>query len=191
MSNEMIPQYSTVLFTDVWDDVDDFKADLAASPFNGVLSTSSPDNASIVFYLLYGRYGNTPIANNDVNQWKFKIFSVIFQYGPTWQKRLDIQEKLRALQENDLLVGQKAIYNNALNPSTTPTTGSLDELTYINSQNTTNLKKSKMDAYMQLWELLKTDITEEFLNKFAKCFKQFVAPENPIIYISDEDDEEE
>jgi len=189
--NNMIPQYSTVLFTDVWDDVDEFKADLAASPFNGALTTSSPDNVSIVFYLLYGRYGNTPIANNDVNQWKFKIFSVIFQYGPTWQKRLYIQDKLRSLSDADLLVGQKAIYNNALNPSTTPSTGSLDELTYINQQNTTNLKKSKMDAYMQLWELLKTDVTEEFLNKFAKCFKQFVAPENPIIYVSDNEEDEE
>lgn len=190
MNNEMIPQYSTVLFTDVWDDVDEFKADLAASPFAGSLSTSTPDNVSIVFYLLYGRYGNNPIANNDVNQWKFKIFSVIFQYGPTWQKRLDIQGKLRSLTESDILLGPKAVYNNALNPGTTPSTGSLDELTYINSQNTTNYKKSKMDAYMQLWDLLKTDVTEEFLNKFGKCFKQFVAPERPLIYVSEEDEEE-
>ena len=150
MSNEMLPQYSTELFVDIWDDVADFKSDLADSPFAGCISTSNPDNVSVVFYLLYARYGNNPIANQDINQWKFKIFSVIFQYGPTWEKRLDVQNKLRSISDDDLLKGSKAIYNHAYNPSEAPSTGTLDELNFINDQNTTNYKKSKMDAYAQL-----------------------------------------
>lgn len=189
--NRMLPQYSTITFTEVWDDVDEFKTDLAASPFAGSISTTNPDNVSLVFYLLYARYGNNPIANRDVNQFKYKIFSVIFQYGPTWEKRLDVQKKLRAISDDDLLKGSKAIYNNALNPSTAPSTASLEELTYINAQNTTNYKKSKMDAYAQLMELLMVDVTEEFLVKFKKCFKVFVAPERPLLYVSDDDSEGE
>lgn len=185
--NRMIPEYSTVTFTDVWDNIDDFKFDLSNSPFNNCLTTNS---VNILFYLLYARYGNNPIANRDINQWKFKVFSVMFQYGPTWEKRLDIQSKLRAISDDDLLLGAKAIYNTALNPSTTPSTGSLDELTYINSQNTTNYKKSKMEAYSQLLELLEVDVTEEFLVKFKKCFKVFVAPEKPLLYVTDTEDEE-
>lgn len=100
--------------------------------------------------MLYARYGNSSIANEDVNQFKYKVFSIIFQYGPTWEKRLDIQSKLRNLSDADILAGQKAVYNNALNPGTAPGTSSPEELTYINAQNTTSLKKSKMDAYMQL-----------------------------------------
>ena len=188
--NRMLPEYSTVTFTEVWDDVDEFKTDLAASPFAGSISTTSPDNVSLVFYLLYARYGNNPIANRDVNQFKYKIFSVIFQYGPTWEKRLDVQAKLRAISDDELLRGSKAIYNAALNPSTAPTTAALEELSYINSQNTTNYKKSKMDAYAQLMELLMVDVTEEFLVKFKKCFKVFVAPEMPLIYVSDTEDSE-
>ena len=48
-----------------------------------------------------------------------------------------------------------------------------------------------MDAYAQLWELLSTDVTAEFLSKFQKCFKQFVRPEKTWIYVTDleEDDE--
>jgi len=187
----MTPQYSTVLFTEVWDDVDEFKTDLAASPFAGSISAADPDNVSLVFYLLYARYGNNPIANRDVNQFKYKIFSVIFQFGPTWEKRLDIQSKLRAISDEDLLKGSKAIYNAALNPSTTPSTSTLEELTYINSQNTTNYKKSKMDAYAQLWELLSTDVTGAFIEKFKICFKQFVAPERPLIYVTEETEQEE
>ena len=191
MNNEMIPQYSTITFTDVWDDATEFKSDLADSPFAGCISTSNPDNVSLVFYLLYARYGNNPIANLDVTQWKFKIFGTIFQYGPTWEKRLDVQKKIRNLTDAELLAGSKAIYNSALNPSTTPSTGSLDELTYINSQNTTNYKKSKMEAYAQQWDILQTDVTEEFLVKFKKCFKIFVSAEQPLLYVSDIDEEEE
>jgi len=191
----MIPQYSTETFTDIWDNVDDFKSDLADSPFDGCIKDGSnsgdPDNVSLVFYLLYARYGNNPIANLDITQWKFKIFSTMFQYGPSWEKRLDIQNKLRGLSEADLLAGSKAIYNNALNPSTTPTTSSLTELTYINSQNTTNYKKSKMEAYAQLWDLISTDVTEDFLLKFRKCFKLFVSDERPILFVQDNEDSEE
>ena len=191
MSNEMLPQYSTELFVDIWDDVADFKSDLAASPFAGCISTSNPDNVSVVFYLLYARYGNNPIANQDINQWKFKIFSVIFQYGPTWQKRLELQAKIRSLTDDELLTGSKAIHNHAFNPSTTPSTSSLTELTYINDQQTSSFKKNKLDAYTQQWDMLETDVTEDFLNKFKKCFKNFVSPEKPLLYVTDLDEEEE
>ncbi len=191
LTNSMIPQYSTVLFTDIWDNVDDFKEDLADSPFAGCISTSNPDNVSIVFYLLYARYGNNPIANLDEMQWKFKIFSVIFQYGPTWEKRLELQGKIRALTDSDLLTGSKAIHNHAFNPSTAPSTGDLNELPYINDQQTSSFKKNKLDAYTQQWDMLETDVTEDFLNKFKKCFKIFVSPERPLVYVSDTPEGEE
>ena len=185
--NSMLPQYSTVLFNDIWDNVDDFLDDYANV---GIPTSITTLNATTLFYLLYARYGNNPIANNDITQWKYKIFSVIFQYGPSWEKRLAIQTTLRGLTEDDLLKGAKAIYNTALNDSTAPSTATLEELNYINSQNTTNYKKSKMDAYTQLWNLIETDVTEEFLNQFKKCFKLFVSNEKPIIYVSEEDEGE-
>lgn len=156
----MLPQYSTMLFTDVWDSAEDFKTDFQAGPFAGCIhygeAKPSPetgnydDDVTLLYYLLYARYGNNPIANRDVNQFKYKAFSIIFQYGPTWEKRLDIQKKLRELTAEELATGSKAIYNTALNPSTAPSTQATDELNYINQQNTTNYKKSKMDAYAQL-----------------------------------------
>lgn len=151
----------------------------------------SNGNATTLFYLLYAKYGNNPIANRDVNQFKYKVFSIIFQYGPTWSKRVEIQEKLRALSEDDLIKGSKAIYNSAQNPSTKPSTSSLEELEYINAQNTTNYKKSKMDAYTQLWDLLATDVTSEFLNKFKNLFKMFVLNERPLVYVTETEEETE
>lgn len=188
MSNiSMLPEYSTVKFTDIWDSAADFLTDYNGI---GISTTISSANATTLYYLLYARYGNSPIANRDETQFKYKIFSIIFQYGPTWEKRLSIQQTLRGLTDDQIRLGSKAIYNAALNPSTSPTTASLEELQYINSQNTANYKKGIVEAYSQLWELLKTDVTGDFLNKFKICFKQFVRPENPLLYVTDDDSEE-
>lgn len=192
-SVEMIPQYTTVLFTEVWDSAEDFKSDLEDSAFAGCMQdgsiTGQPDNVSLLYYLLYAKYGNNPIANNDITQFKYKVYSVMFQYGPTWEKKLDIQAKLRALSEADILAGSKAIYNQALNPGTAPSTGSLDELTYINSQNTTNLKRSKLEGYELLVSLLDDNLTAKFIEKFNICFKKFVYPERPLLFVTDEEGE--
>lgn len=101
MSNvEMFPQYDTKLMTDVWSQASDFLTDYQNA---GIPTTISNQNATTLYYLLYAKYGNTPIANYDENQWKYKMFSIIFQYGPTWEKRLDIQTTLRGLQIADLV----------------------------------------------------------------------------------------
>lgn len=186
---EMTPQYSTVLFTDIWEEAADFKTDFLASPFVGALKSSSPDNVTLLYYLLYGKYGNNPIANNDIEQFKMKLFGIIFAYGPAWEKRLDIQSKVRALSETDILTGSRAIKNIALNPQTTPSSSSLDELTFINQQDSMNWKRSKMEAYGQLWDLISTDVTTQFINQFKVCFKIFVRPEKPLLYITDEEED--
>ena len=63
---------------------------------------------------------------------------------------MDLQNKIRNLSEDEIRTGTKAIYNQALNPGTEPSTGSLEELTSISAQNTTGYKKSKLDAYMSV-----------------------------------------
>ena len=97
---KMIPQYDTKLMTEVWSQASEFLTDYQNI---GIPTTISNQNATTLYYLLYARYGNTPIANYDENQWKYKMFSIIFQYGPTWEKRLDIQNTLRGLQISDLV----------------------------------------------------------------------------------------
>ena len=74
------PRFDTKLFTEIWDDPEDFIYDYQT---NGIPMTITTANATTLFYLLYARYGNNPIANYDEEQWKYKMFSIIFQYGPT------------------------------------------------------------------------------------------------------------
>ena len=61
----MIPQYDTKLMTEVWSQASEFLNDYQNI---GIPTTISNQNATTLYYLLYARYGNTPIANYDENQ---------------------------------------------------------------------------------------------------------------------------
>ena len=115
-----------------------------------------------------------------------KLFAIIFQYAPTWEKKLDIQNKVRNLTEDEIRTGTKAIYNQAMNPGTEPSTDSLEELTSINTQNTTGYKKSKLDAYMSVWSMLATDVTEELIVRFKPLFSKWVLG-SPLLYADEEE----
>ena len=180
--------YQTLTFAEVWKDYASFKSDYDAL-IVGFPQISTPLKANSIqtlYYCLYARFGNNPIANSDVDQFKMKVFSTAFAYGPTWERKQEIQASLRALTEADLLVGAKQIYNHAFNPSAEPSTGALDELSYINDQNTANHKKSKMEAYSILWTILHAETTKEFIDKFAKCFAVFVDKMRVPFYIEDD-----
>lgn len=176
--------YRQKKFTDVYDSVEKFLTD-----YNGVglPTTISQGSAQTLYYLLYGRYGNDVIASSDINRFKYRLFGIIFQYGPTWEKRLEIQEKLRGLTEDEILTGSRQIYNNAQNPSTEPSTDTTDELQYINEQNVTKNRRGKLDAYAMLMELLRSDVTNELLTKFKTLFLTVIEPEEPLYYVSEED----
>lgn len=184
------PNYNKMTFVQVWPNLDKFLLDFGRLSEEMFLLPNAPitrQGKCTLYWLLVGKYGNTPIVNNDVTQWKIKIFSIIFAYAPAWEKKISIQKTLMELPESDLLAGAKQIYNHALNPSTAPSTDSLEELTYINDQNTALHKKSKMEAYSILWELIHTNHTEEFLTRFKDCFSKFVGIVPVPFYIDDVD----
>ena len=87
--------------------------------------------------------------------------------------------------EDEILAGTKAIYNHAFNPQTAPTTNTVDELEYINEQNTTTYKKSKLDGYALLWAILNDGVTERFLREFRYHFLVVVEPQLPLWYVTD------
>ena len=174
--------YRTRRFAEIFPDANKFVGEVNASE----LAILPDKDLRVLYYLLYARQGNSPIANADENQFKYKLYSLIFTNGPTWSKRLEIQEKLRGLSEEEILIGGKAIYNHANNPSTAPSTATLEELTAIDSQNTTNYRKSKLEGYSILLSLLDSDVTTDFLRKFDKLFIQVVQPDEPLYYEMEE-----
>ena len=183
-SGSLYGSYRQKRFTDVYERVEDFLADYKDC---GIPTTISDSSAQTLFYLLYGSYGNDVVASSDINRFKYKLFSIIFQYAPNWEKQLEIQNKLRGLTEDDIRLGSRQIYNTAQNPSTEPSTDTTDELQYINNQNVTKNQRGVLEGYATLLSLLRTDVTQEFLNRFRKLFLTIVQPEEPLLYITEVD----
>ena len=145
---------------------------------------SSTETLTAIYYLLDARYGSCSIASPTEESFVPKLNAVIWQYAPTWEKKLDIQEKLRNLSDDDFTVGSLAIYNHAENPADkpTPSTGDGEFLDYIDNQNTSRMKKGKLNAYGELWSLLTNDVTETFIRKFQKLFILVIEPEYDTIF---------
>ena len=194
----MFGNYLTRIFTDIFPDESTFIQEYTDAGFPYPLSEQ---NLRTIYYLLYARYGNSHIASMDETQFKYKLFSTIFMYGPTWVKRLDVQEILRNMSEEELMTGTRALLNRSDNPSQpifstdnlnntiTEGTDSDTELPTINSQNVSKFRKGKLDAYMNLLALLETDVTEEFLLEFRKLFIKVIQPYAPLWFIEDSNNE--
>ena len=149
----------------------------------GIPSIISEQSATTLFYLLYANYGNNQINSTDLTRWKYKLFSLIYQYGPVWEKKLDIQTKLRNLTDDQLITGSKDIFNHAMNPATTVRNN--EEIDFINEQNMTLRKKYILDGYANLEALLEDNITSEFINRFKSLFRPIVQPDNSVRFTAD------
>lgn len=188
--NNLYGNYRTRSFNDIYGKIDDFTTDFEMYKSLGLdPHLIKQESINTIFYLLCAKYGNSHIANSDENQFKLKLFGTIFQFSPYWEKKLDIQATLRGLTEAQLLEGSKQINNHSFNPSTPPSTNTIDELETINEQTATKFRKSRLDAYGMLSDLLERDATEEFINKFKKLFLVIVEPEYPLWYITNNEEE--
>lgn len=177
--------FRQVSFSEVYPDANEFYYDYQNIGIKPVITNE--DTIKTLYYLLYASYGNSTIANSDTTQFKYKLYSIIFSYGPTWEKRLEIQENLRQLLNNpdELFAGTTQINNQAFHDGTAPSTLTTEELKAINSQFVTKYKKDKLTGYSTLMELLETDVTTEFINRFAKLFIKIVQPELPLWYVTE------
>lgn len=179
----LFSNYITPTFADVFPDFQTFHNDYSTL---GIPPTLKEEDALHTLYcLLYSKYGNSTIVLTDINQFKFQLFSLIFQHGANWEKKLDLQNKIRNLSDEELLKSSQQVVNHALNPQTAPTTDSLEALPYVNQQTTSGYRKNKVDAYAYLYTLLQDDVTEDFLNKFKSLFIAIVFPQMPLWYITE------
>ena len=184
----MYGSYRNYKFTDIWDNASDFLDDYNDSGMRGTPEYITDDNVRLLYNLLYANYGNSTIASCDPTQFQYKLYSIIFQYGPAWQARLKVQLKLKDLDLDspELTSGSEQIYNHAYHPGNgiTSQDGLLDN---VNEQTHAMKKRGQLEGYDYLLSLLDTDVTGEFINKFKKLFITVVAPEMPLWYVTEGD----
>lgn len=154
-------------------------------------NTSAATNLTLIYQLLLSRYSNSTISSSDETRFTLQCMATIFQYAPTWLKRLEIQQNLQGLDlsSDDILKGSSRILNVSLNPSEDPATDIMDPLSTVNQQNVNLEKRDKFKALAILEELLRTDITSEFISRFASLFRRVTAPQRPLFYTTMEENE--
>ena len=194
MANSYFQSFDNITFSDLWSTSDDFIQAYKDSelPQTYTLSDNTTgtyvDDATLklIWLLMIGRFADSTIKPyNTYGAFQIRFMSRVWQYAPAWKKKLDIQNKLRSLsldEGSEIYEGSKAIYNSALNPGTQPTTDQSGELNFINSQNTTKYKKSKLEGLALLTDLMKNDVTERFLRRFDDFFKTIIYSGRTLLY---------
>ena len=183
-----VNSFITSKFCDIFPNYETFKNVYDEMP--NKMKLLSESYLELNYYLLYGRYGNSTISNTDTQQFYFRLFSIIYQYGPLWEKKSEIQKYVRNLTTDsagnftteNIKSGTKIIMNSALNPGNEPSTNSLTELEYINNQNTTNYKKDDLKAVTDYWLTLSEDVTEIYLGRFKNLFLQIVETQSNVTF---------
>lgn len=187
--NNLYGSYRQNKFSDIF-----YSADYFLSEFNNsgiknldnIINSSyllTDDKIKAVYYLLFANYGNSVVASSDTTRFKERLFSLIIQYAPNMFRQLEIQDRLRAFTEDELLTGSSSITNNAQNPNVL---GSTSELDYISNQQTNKFKKGKLSAYQDIIVSLQSDFIKIFVEKFKKLFLSIIQPEEPLLYESEE-----
>lgn len=187
---DIFPNFET--FQSAWNDTVFSQQAIALSqaiPESG--EGEGPQNLMLIYQLLLARYANSTIASSDENRFTLQCMAIIFQYAPAWIKRLEIQHTLHEmdLSSDEFLRGSAQIFNTSLNPSEDPATDTMTPLSTINQQNVNIQKRDKFKALAILEELLKTDITGAFIDRFRPLFRTIVAPQRPLFYTTEEPNE--
>lgn len=181
--------FDNVTFSDLWSTGDKFVNSYKQVGFpqtyeGGTYVTD--EDLKLIWLLLIGRYADSTIKPfNTYGAFQVRFMSRVWQHAPAWKKNLEIQNKLRSLSledGSDIYKGGSAIYNTAMNPSTQPGTGTDQELNFINNQNVTKHKKSKLEGLAMLSDLLKNDVTEQFLKRFDDFFKTIIYTGRTLLY---------
>ena len=182
-------------FADIFPDFETFQSAWNQTTFSqqatalneNIPEGSAAQNLLLIYELLLARYANSTIASSDENRFALQCMATIFQYAPAWIKRLEIQHTLHEmdLSSDEFLRGSAQIFNTSLNPSEDPATDTMTPLSTINQQNVNIQKRDKFKALAILEELLKTDITGAFIDRFRPLFRTIVAPQRPLFYTTE------
>jgi hypothetical protein len=166
----------TTKFCEYYDSFDTFKAKYDELPSS--LKVVDYSQLEIIYWLLMGQYANSDFANLSIGMANQRVFNTIYQYAPIYFKKRSITDAILALNmdSDDVLGGTTAIYNSAANDGSLPTTQTTSEIGYVDSQNVTKYKRTKLEGYSNYYDLLNNDATKDFISKFKPLFAKYIFP---------------
>ena len=193
MYNSYYGNFRTRTFANIFPTVTDFTTWYSTCGVPDVLLSGSDYtkyNINAIYFLMISYYANSHIKSSDENRFKLQLMAIIYEAAPVWQRQMYLQSKILALADDDVLKGARSVTNHAMHPDTAPATSSLEELTYIDDQNTMNWVKDKAKGFAEARDYLDPDICSRFMAKFKKLFLAVLYPDRPLLYESDAEEDE-
>lgn len=183
--------YNNRTLSDIFPTAEDFAQCYEESGLAIEISRISTETIPLLYYLLMARFCNSHPKSSDENRFIQNLFSIVMMYGPTWEAKLRIQKEFRDLIGTDeLLSGSTQINNHSFNPSTPPAIDAFSPLSTINDQTANKRLKPKIEAYSGLLSTLKSNITDEFLDKFDHLFTNMLEPDGNLVYTTTPEEQE-
>ena len=189
MYNSYYGNFRTRTFANIFPTVSDFTTWYSTCGVPDVLLSGSDYtkyNINAIYFLMISYYANSHIKSSDENRFKLQLMAIIYEAAPVWQRQMYLQSKILALADDDVLKGARSVTNHAMHPDTS----SLEELTYIDDQNTMNWVKDKAKGFAEARDYLDPDICSRFMAKFKKLFLAVLYPDHPLLYESDAEEDE-
>lgn len=177
-----------LLFSDVWDTPESFISDFRASGLN--VATITDTNLNVLYCQLFARHGSDHIRSNNSNQWKYKVFAIIFNKGPKWQAALAKQTELQNLTDEELTFLGRTITNQSGNTTVVNEGGTIteDALDTVDKQDVNITRGNKLVAIRAFIDSLQ-DVSSAFISEFDQLFSRVVFAPNTNLYTFEEEDE--
>lgn len=183
--------YNNRTFSEIFPDAETFAQKYEDSGLKVEVSRISDDLIPVLYYLMISRWANSHPKSSDENRFIMSLFGVVMMYGPSWEARLKVQKEFRDLIGTDeLFTGSTSINNHALNPGGAPTMDSFNPLNKINDQTANRRIKPKLEAYSGLMAMIKTDVSDQFLDKFDHLFRNMLEPDGNLYYTTTPEEQE-
>lgn len=183
--------YNNRTFSEIFPDAETFAQEYADSGLKVEISRISDDLIPVLYYLMISRWANSHPKSSDTNRFIMSLFGIVMMYGPSWEAKLKVQKEFRDLIGTDeLFTGSTSINNHALNPGGAPTMDSFNPLNKINDQTANRRIKPKLEAYSGLMAMIKTDVTDQFLDKFDHLFRNMLEPDGNLYYTTTPEEQE-
>ncbi len=140
-----------------------------------------PDINKQEWVALNGRYNESEIRYGNRYQFMCNFFTILRESQEKLRKKLSINTTLRSLTDEESLVSDEIITNNAVNPDTEPSTDNYTPLPYVNTQSAQISKQGKVRGLYALKHSIGGQAYNEFLDSFRPLFRVILV-EKEVVY---------
>ena len=144
------------------------------------LMPTIPDTTEEEWVALLGRYGGSHIRYNNRVQFIASFFTILKEAQEKLRIKLQVNTRLRTLEEVEALDGEEVISNTATNPDQEPSTVDYDPLPYVNSQVAQKGKLGKVKGLYNWKHSVGGQAYNEFLDAFKQLFRVILREEETV-----------